>query len=78
MKAKNWAITTSGTRSIRAVAKDLAAAGLKGTKVLEAIGVITGAAPSSATSRMRKVAGVAAVEEEVPIDIGPPDSSEPS
>lgn len=77
-KAKNWAITTSGERSIHAVAKDLAAAGLKHAKVLEAIGVIAGVAPSTAMSKMRRVAGVTAVEEDVPIDIGPPDSKEPS
>jgi hypothetical protein len=75
-KAKTWIITTGGTRSIAAVAKDLAAAGLKGGRVLKEIGSITGSAGEKAVSKLRKVPGVVDVSPDFPVDIGPPGSPE--
>lgn len=69
-----WIVTTSGERSLKEVAADLRAKGLKGTRVLEAIGSITGHGGEDLGARLRSVKGVAAVERDAPVDIGPPDS----
>lgn len=76
-KTKNWVITASDARPLAAIAEDLAKAGLKSVQVLEAIGLVTGSADEAAADRLREVDGVSAVEAEVPVDIGPPDSNEP-
>lgn len=54
-----------------AVAKQLAAAGLAVTDVLDAIGVVQGHAPKSAHARLAKVSGVADVTPTLGVDIGP-------
>ena len=71
---KTWIVTTSPGRPIDEVARDLAKAGLGRRQVLKEIGSIVGSANDDAVARMRSVRGVAAVEPETPIDIGPPDS----
>jgi hypothetical protein len=75
--SKTWVVTTSGDRSITAIAKDLASAGFHVDAVLDAIGVITGHCGAKAIAAVRRVKGVATVEEDAPVDIGPPDA-EPS
>jgi hypothetical protein len=75
-KPKVWIITTGGGRPLRDVAKDLAAAGLVGAKILEAIGCITGSAEDKVVPRLRKVRGVTDVFPSSPVDVGPPDSPE--
>ena len=67
-------ITISGDRPIQDVAKDLAAAGLKGGQTLEEIGSITGSADDYAVPKLRKVRGVADVSPDLSVDVGPPDS----
>lgn len=59
---------------MKEVAADLRAAGLKEAHVLEAIGSITGHGAENLGTRLRSVKGVAAVEKDSPVDIGPPDS----
>lgn len=75
-KAKKWIITTSSDRSIHEIAKDLANAGLTGSQVLETVGSITGSAAAKTVAKLRKVRGVVDVSPDVPVDVGPPDSSE--
>lgn len=69
-----WIVTTSGERDLKDVAADLRAEGLKGTHVLAAIGSITGHGSERLAARLRAVKGVAAVEKDTPVDVGPPDS----
>lgn len=71
---KTWIVTTSPGRPIGEVARDLTKAGLGRHQVLKEIGSIVGSASDDTVARMRRVRGVAAVEPETPIDIGPPDS----
>jgi hypothetical protein len=75
-KVKRWIITTGGDRPIREIARDLARAGLKGGKVLELVGSITGTANDTAIAKIRSVRGVVEVSPDIEIDIGPPDSKE--
>ncbi len=75
---KNLAITTGGERGIRDIAADLTKAGLQKCQVLEEIGLITGVATPASLAKLRQVEGVAAVEEEDVVSVGPPDSSKPS
>ena len=75
-KKSTWIITTSDERPIRAIAKDLQAAGLESAKVQKEIGVITGEATREAAAKLRKVQGVVDVAPDHEIDIGPPDSDE--
>ena len=67
-----WIITATGERPVAEVVSDLRKAGLVVGSVLAEIGVVTGqCSPAQATS-MRKVAGVADVSSDAPLDIGPP------
>jgi hypothetical protein len=75
-KNKNWVITTGGNRPIADIAKDLAAAGLKGGQVLETVGSITGSAAEDDLAKLRKVRGVVDVAPDTPVDVGPPGSPE--
>jgi len=67
-----WIITTNGKRDIRAIAKDLAAAGLSVTQNFSAIPCITGRAGKSSIAKIKKVKGVVDVAPDVPVRIGPP------
>src|SRR5947209_6636852 len=69
---KDLVVTLSGNRHINDVARDLKATGFQVDQVLDAIGVVTGSAPSSHLAKLRKVAGVADVSLDHPVDIGPP------
>jgi hypothetical protein len=69
-------ITTSGSHSIKQVAKELEKAGLRNHQVLDAIGVITGSADEDTIEKLRGIEGVADISSDVAIEIGPPDSDE--
>ncbi len=70
-----WIVTVSSERPLKDVAADLRAEGLEDTHVLDAIGSITGHGAENLGKRLRSVKGVAAVEKETAVDIGPPDST---
>ncbi|MCX6592190.1 MAG: hypothetical protein NTZ56_11755 [Acidobacteria bacterium] len=65
-------VTTVGDRPIESVAQDLRAAGFDVQQVLEFVESITGMAPASKVEEFRRIAGVADVTVDHPIDIGPP------
>jgi hypothetical protein len=71
---RTWIVTPSPERPIGEVARDLARAGLRRPRVLKAAGSIIGSAGDDAVSRLRRVRGVAVVEPDTSIDIGPPGS----
>ncbi|HQR13134.1 MAG TPA: hypothetical protein PLZ37_01170 [Nitrospira sp.] len=73
-ETKSWIIAVSNDRPIQDIAKDLTNAGLRGTKVLKEINVITGKAANNVLEKLRKVRGVIDVSPDVPVDVGPPDS----
>lgn len=76
MAGKQWVVTTSGERPLADVAKDLRKKGFKVDEVLGEIGAITGEAADEVAEKVRSVEGVADVSVNVPIDIGPPDSTD--
>jgi len=65
-------ITTSGSRSIHDIARDLGAAGFEVNEILETINVVTGSAQADTKERLRAVHGVTDVSDDQPVDIGPP------
>ena len=67
-------VTLSGDRAIHEVTRDLRAAGFEVDQVLEAIGIVTGAAHPTRLAKLRSVRGVADVSPDYPVDIGPPDA----
>jgi hypothetical protein len=69
-----WIVTGSGERSLREIATDLRQHGLQVDSVLDAVGSITGRGAADLGARLRSVKGVAAVEKDTPVDIGPPDA----
>jgi len=73
-KQKHWVVTASAKRPLRAIAKDLRDAGLQDVRVLKEVGVVTGKASDTVVPKLRKVAGVADVAADVPVDVGPPGS----
>ncbi len=68
-----WIITASGDRPVADVAADLRKAGLVVSSLMAEIGVITGQCSKAQAAALRKVAGVADVAPDAPVDIGPPD-----
>jgi uncharacterized protein with ACT and thioredoxin-like domain len=74
-KEKKFIVTTGGDRPIQDIAKELADAGLKGVEVLQEIGSITGSAEEEAVAKLRKVRGIVDISQDVPVDVGPPGSS---
>lgn len=68
-----WIITASGDRPVAELVTDLRKAGLVVGSLLAEIGVITGQCSKAQAAALRKVAGVADVSPDAPIDIGPPD-----
>ncbi len=68
-----WIITASGDRPVADVAADLRKAGLVVSGLMAEIGVITGQCSKAQAAALRKVAGVADVAPDAPVDIGPPD-----
>jgi len=73
---KKWIITAHPTHKIGDIAAKLKKAGLSGVTVNQEIGSITGEASADAREKLRKVAGVADVAADEPIDIGPPGSDQ--
>ena len=73
---RTWVVSASGDRPLKAVAKDLRNSGFKVTDVLNEFGSITGEAGDDVARKARKVKGVTDVSAYVPINIGPPNSSE--
>jgi len=71
-KGKKWIVTTSGSRSLKDIKKELTDAGFGVDQVLEDIGVITGTADDA--ERARKISGVSDVSPDQEVDIGPPDA----
>ena len=71
-----WIVTTSGDRPVKAVARDLAKAGLRVSQVLEEIGSVIGTGSPGLAPKLRAVPGVVDVSPETAIDIGPPDSTD--
>ena len=67
-----WIITVTGERPVAEVVASLRKAGLVDAAVLGEIGVITGQCTKAHAAAMRKVAGVADVSPDTPVDIGPP------
>jgi hypothetical protein len=67
-------VTLSGDRAIHDVTRDLEAAGFEVGQVLEAVGVVTGAAHPARLAKLKSVKGVADVSADHPVDIGPPDA----
>jgi hypothetical protein len=60
--------------NINQVADQLAAKGMKVSRVMPITGVIAGSAPSTKVSALKKVGGVQSVEEEAIAHLPPPDS----
>ena len=73
---KRWVITTSGDQSLSDIQKNLADSGFKVDQVLTEIGLITGEAEDEVAEKVRQVGGVVDVSPDVPVDIGPPDSTD--
>ena len=71
---KEWIVTTSSTRPLAEVARELAQAGFKVEQVLDETGIVTGRGSAAVASKLRKVPGVVDVSPSGPIDIGPPDA----
>ena len=75
-KSRAMIVTTSGDRSIRAIAKDLKKLGFAVRKVNGEIGSITGTAQARSIAKLRRVQGVSDVSPDVSINLGPPGSPE--
>lgn len=73
--SKSWVITTSPDRPLSEIADELTAVGFSIGQVLDEIGSITGQAGDDAIGRAKTIPGVVDVSPDMPIDIGPPDSS---
>lgn len=71
---KRWIVTTSSSRSLGDVKKNLSEKGFVVDQVLDEIGCITGSASDDVARKLRSIPGVADVSAETPIDIGPPDA----
>lgn len=67
-------VTDDALNKIDDVAAQLTAKGMKVDKVMSAVGVISGSVASTKMSDLKKVKGVMSVEEEVTVELPPPDS----
>ena len=67
-------VTDDALNKIDDVAAQLTAKGMKVDKVMAAVGVISGSVASTKMSDLKKVKGVMSVEEEITIELSPPDS----
>ena len=75
-ETKKWIVTLSGDRPLDEVRRDLDEAGFKPGQILKEIGIVTGECDSKVAAKLRRVAGVADVSPDSPVDLGPPDSPE--
>jgi hypothetical protein len=74
--SKRWTIVASGgDQPLSELAQRLGKAGFVVDQVLTEIGCITGAGNDEVAEQLRALPGVAAVEPELGIDIGPPDAA---
>lgn len=71
---KEWVVTLEADADVVQVSVALAQAGLHVEHVLNEIGVITGHGGAELGAALRKVKDVIDVAEQMPIDVGPPDS----
>lgn len=67
-----WVVSTSGDRPLEEVENDLRKSGFAVAEVLGEIGCITGEASAEVANRLRAIRGVADVEKQSQVDIGPP------
>lgn len=72
--SRTWVVTLSGERPLDSIRNDLEEAGFRTAQILEAIGVVIGECDSKVAAKLRRLAGVADVSPDSPIDLGPPDS----
>ena len=73
---KSWIVTASGERPLRDVARDLEDHGFWVSRMFAGMNVITGDAAKGVIAKLRAIPGVAAIEPDAQIDIGPPGASE--
>lgn len=73
-KTKTWIVTTDGSRSLRAVARELEKAGLRAPKLLAAVGCVTGTGDDRVAAALRNVPGVTDVSPDFSIQLGPGDA----
>jgi hypothetical protein len=71
-------VTSSGKRALKELKADLDRAGFEVDESLDDIGVIVGRATGDAVQKLREIDGVSDVTEEGEVNIGPPDSDNPS
>lgn len=76
-KMKSIVVTVSdeALSNIYQLADRLAAEGMKIDRVMPVTGVITGSSPANKVSSLKKVTGVASLEEELAASLPPPDST---
>lgn len=71
-----WVVSTSGDRPLQEVESELRNSGFAVREVLGEIGCITGEASADVVRRVRGIRGVADVEPQGQVDIGPPGAPE--
>lgn len=71
-----WVVSTSGDRPLEEIESELRDSGFAVREVLGEIGCITGEASAEVVQRVRGIRGVADVEKQGDIDIGPPGAPE--
>jgi hypothetical protein len=67
-------VTDAALGSIHALARKLTAKGMKVDRVLPVTGVITGSCPVATKAALRAIDGVDSVEDEVQVQLPPPDA----
>ena len=71
---ERWIVTLADAGAAARVEEELRAAGFRIADLLTEIGVITGTCDSKTARKIARIAGVADVSPDQPIDIGPPGS----
>lgn len=67
-------VADSAIDNIGTVESELAAKGLKVSRVMPMTGVIAGSCPADSLAKLQSVPGVLSVEEELAVQLPPPDS----
>lgn len=73
-KPSTWVVTGDGSRSVASLATALQGAGAAVSQRLDALGIVIVAGSKTQAAAWRKLPGVAAVEADAGVDIGPPDA----
>lgn len=73
-KASTWIVTGDGSQPAKALAQALQDAGATPKSTLDALGIVVVLGSASQARAWRRLPGVAAVEADAAIDIGPPGS----